>query len=83
MPTPFAGLSLGQQGLQSARYTSQLPVTVSFACLKMYCYDYGNSSDDGHPDEVPNSGSDNDAPHKAGLVSEEDCSPKRLRISSL
>ncbi len=35
--------------------------------LKMYGDDYGNSSDDGRPDEVPNSGSVNDTPHQAAV----------------
>ncbi len=68
MSTPVAGQSLGQQVLQSARHTSRLPIAMSLASLKMYGDDYGNSGDDGCPDEVRNSGSDNDAPHEAGPV---------------
>jgi hypothetical protein len=61
----------------------QLPVAMNLLglnfSLKMYSNDYGNSSDDRRPDEVPNSGSDNDAPCKAGPVSDEDCCPKEIK----
>ncbi len=56
---------------------------MNSAGLKMYGDDYSSSSYDDRPDEVLNSGSDNDAPHQAGQVSEEDRCPKKLRISSL
>ncbi len=52
---------------------------MSLDGLKMYCEDYGHSSDDGRPDEVPNSESDNDAPHEEGPVSEDDRGPKQIK----
>ncbi len=83
MSAPVTGRSLCLQVLQSACYTSRLPVAMSLAGLKMYGDDYGNSSDDGRPDEVPNSGPDSNVPHKAGPVLEEDRGPKKLCILSL
>ena len=57
---PVAGRSLGPQVLQSARYISQLPVTMilSLDCLKQNCSNYGDSYDDSQKKIVPNSQSD-------------------------
>ncbi len=41
---------------------------MSLEGLKVYGEDYGHSSDDGGPDELPNSGADNDATNEGGQV---------------
>jgi hypothetical protein len=97
MSAPVAGRSLCPRAFTSYFYfliyvpllfyklpiTHRLPFAMSLAGLKMYCYGYGNKSDDGRPDEVPNSGSDNDTPQQADPVQEEHRVPKKLKILSL
>ncbi len=49
----------------------------------MYCSDYGDSSDDARPDELPETTSDNDAPDNADQEPNGNCSPKILKVVSL
>ncbi len=76
---PVAIWSLGPQVLQSARYTSELPVAMSLDGLRMYCSDYGDSSDDSRPDKVPNSSSGHEAPDNSDQDSGVDCNAKKKK----
>ena len=81
MTAPVAGRSLGPQDLQSARYTSRLPVAMRLACLNQNCSNYGDEYDDSQKDIVPNSQSDYATSDGSGPDSEFYCHTTKFQFS--